>query len=132
MKTIVLRDRTLARVLLLLLTAASLRAVNANPPAPVNLSASRDTITVQKQAISKKYRIRLYPNANHRVLFFSASGQAGKVFQLFVFDLQGKLIKQANIANRQTTVLNEIEKGNYLFEVFSDDERIEHGQLIVR
>ncbi len=91
-----------------------------------------DTILVQKQQTSKKHRIRLYPNANHQVLFFSASGEEGKVFQLFVFDMEGKLIKQVNIRNRQTTVLNSIDKGNYIFEVFSDDERIENGQLIVK
>ena len=95
-----------------------------------------DTILVQKQTISKKYKIRLYPNASHEVLFFSASGPTnnadGKVYQLYLFDVEGTLIKQANIRNKQTTVLNNIEKGHYVFEVFSDDERIENGQLIVR
>ena len=91
-----------------------------------------DTIVVQKQLTSKKNKIKLYPNANHQVLFFSASGQAGKVYQLFLFDIDGKLVKQVNIRNRQTTVLNRIEKGNYVFEVFSDDERIENGQVIVK
>ena len=91
-----------------------------------------DTIVVQKQLTSKKNKIKLYPNANHQVLFFSASGQAGKVYQLFLFDIDGKLVKQVNIRNRQTTVLNKIEKGSYVFEVFSDDERIENGQVIVK
>jgi len=95
-----------------------------------------DTILVQKQLTNKKYKIRLYPNANHEVLFFSASGPAkdgdGKVYQLYLFDIEGNLIKQANIRNKQTTVLNNLEKGTYVFEVFSDDERIENGQLFVR
>jgi hypothetical protein len=97
-----------------------------------NTPVFRDTILVQKNQISKKIKIKLYPNANHQVLFFSASGEAGKVFQLFLFDIDGKLVKQVNIRNKQTTVLNRIEKGSYLFEVFSDDERIEHGQVIVK
>lgn len=95
-------------------------------------STFSDTILVQKQSTSKKIKVKLYPNANHEVLFFSASGEDGKVFQLFLFDLDGKLVKQVNIRNKQTTVLNRIEKGNYLFEVFSDDERIETGQVIVK
>jgi hypothetical protein len=98
--------------------------------------APADTILVQKQTINKKYKIKLYPNASHEVLFFSASGPAsqadGKVYQLYLFDIDGNLIKQANIRNKQTTVLNNIGKGHYVFEVFSDDERIENGQLIVR
>jgi hypothetical protein len=91
-----------------------------------------DTILVQKQIISKKHKIKLYPSNNQQVLLFSATGEEGKVYQLFLFDIDGKLAKQVNIRNKQTTVLNSIEKGNYLFEVFSDDERIENGQVIIR
>ena len=71
-----------------------------------------------------------------KYFFFSASGPVkdgdGKVYQLYLFDIEGNLIKQANIRNKQTTVLNNLEKGTYVFEVFSDDERIENGQLFVR
>ena len=107
-------------------------------PAPDPLSACgttyshHDTILVQKAQVSKKFKIKMYPNASHEVLFFSATGEEGKAYQLFLFDLDGKLVKQVNIRNKQTTVLNRIEKGNYLFEVFSDDERIETGQVIVK
>lgn len=115
----------------LLLTALTCSA-SSNEFLSGNSSVSRDTILVQKQQISKKIKIKLYPNANHEVLFFNASGDAGKVYQLFLFDVDGKLVKQVNIRNKQTTVLNRIEKGYYLFEVFSDDERIENGQVIVK
>jgi hypothetical protein len=93
-----------------------------------------DTILVQKQITSKKVKVRLYPSASHEVLFFSATGPGadGKVYQLYLFDIEGNLIKQANIRNKQTTVLNNLEKGRYVFEVFSNDERIENGHLIVR
>jgi len=97
-----------------------------------NPSSTNDSMVVQKSISSNRYRIRLYPNANHQVLFFSATGRDGKVYQLFLFDVDGKLVKRANIRNKETTVVNNIEKGNYIFEVFSDDERIENGQLIVR
>lgn len=105
-------------------------SATAGPASPRNHAA--DTILVQKQITSKKYRIRLYPNANNEVLFFSARGNEAKIYQLFLFDIEGKLVKQVNIKNKQTTVLDNIEKGNYLFEVFSDDERIENGQVIIR
>ena len=100
-------------------------------PLPVP-TYSHDTILVQKQITSKKPRIKLYPDAEQDVLFFSVRGSEGKVYQLFLFDVAGKLIKQANIKSKQTTVIDNIEKGNYLFEVFSDDERIENGQVIIR
>lgn len=109
----------------------------ADPVYPASsLLSPADTILVQKQITSKKVKVRLYPSASHEVLFFSAigpTGQAqGKVYQLYLFDIEGNLVKQANILNKQTTVLNNLEKGRYVFEVFSDDERIENGQLIVR
>lgn len=121
----------------MLILAASFSSANRYSPASFNgTTAERkpysDTILVQKQTTSKKYKIRLYPNASHEVLFFSASGNNSKVYQLYLFDMYGTLVKQANIRNRQTTVLNSIEKGDYLFEVFSDDERIENGQVFIR
>jgi hypothetical protein len=95
-------------------------------------SGVQDTILVSKALTSKKYKIRLYPNAGHNVLFFSASGEPGKVYQLFLFDLDGKLLKQSQIRNKETTVLANIVKGNYTFEIFTDDERIENGFLVIK
>lgn len=100
----------------------------AGSPSPLH---GNDTIEVQKQQVSKKYKVRLYPDAANEVLFFSASGHSGKVYQLFMFDMGGRLVKQVNIKNKQITILNQIDKGNYLFEVFSDDTRIGNGQVIV-
>lgn len=112
---------------------ASTQLMAGVPTPPTGYShLSSDTILVQKQVTSKKNKIKLYPNANHQVLFFSVAGENGKVYQLYLFDLDGKLVKQANIRNKQTTILNKIDKGSYIYEVFSDDERIENGQVIVR
>ncbi len=99
---------------------------------PAHTSGGRDTILISKSQTSKKHKIRLYPNADHRVLFFSANGESGRVYQLYLFDMDGKLSKQIQIRNKETTVLTNIVKGNYLFEVFSDDERIENGQLVIK
>ena len=93
---------------------------------------SNDSIYIQKSFSSSKYRVKLYPDANHQVLFFSARGREGKAYQLFVFDVNGILVKSVNIRNKETTMLNKMEKGMYVFEVFSNDERIGNGQLFVR
>ena len=98
-------------------------------------SRSSDTIhsiQVSKAQSSKKIKIQLYPDARQQVLFFSASGQSGKVYQLFLFDMDGRLVSQTNIRNHETTVLTNMTEGNFLFEVFTDDERIENGQVTVR
>jgi hypothetical protein len=92
----------------------------------------KDTILINKSQTSKKYKIRLYTGATQEVLFFTARGETGKVYQLFLFDLDGTLVKQTQIRNKQTTMLANFNKGNYMFEVFSDDERIENGTMEVR
>ena len=103
-----------------------------HPPATfADTSSIIHSIRVNKALTSKKYKIGLYPDARRQVLFFSAEGGDKRVYQLFLFDMDGKLARQATIRNKETTVLTDIADGNYLFEVFSDDERIENGQLTV-
>jgi hypothetical protein len=93
---------------------------------------SSNSMVIQKAMSSKKYKIKLFPSATQEVLFFNAIGNAGKVYQLYLFDLDGKLVKQTQIRNRETTMLTNFSKGDYTFEVFSDDERIENGILAIR
>ena len=102
------------------------------PAKKIETIQAYDSIVVQRQFTSRKYKVKLYPNASQQVLFFSASGDQEKIYQLFLFNMDGILVKQANIKNKQTTVINNIDKGIYLFEVFSDDERIENGKVTVR
>jgi hypothetical protein len=131
MKTLV----PLKKILIALSFPAALAALSVNESSAhitKKDSGVQDTILVSKAITSKKYKIRLYPNAGHNVLFFSASGESGKVYQLFLFDLDGKLLKQTQIRNKETTVLANIVKGNYTFEVFTDDERIENGFLVIK
>ena len=97
-----------------------------------HISYSHDSILVKIAQSSKQHKIRLYPNVTQEVLFFTADGEEGKVYQLFVFNMDGKLSKQTQVRNRETTLLSRFEKGNYLFEVFSNDDRIENGIISVK
>ncbi len=91
-----------------------------------------DSIVINKLLTSKKYKVKIYPNARQEVIFFNASGEEGKVYQLFVFDVEGNLVKQTQIRNKQTTMMANFNKGCYTFEVFSDDEHIENGTLTIK
>lgn len=93
---------------------------------------SVDSIVVQKKSSNRSHRFSLYPDAAQKVLFFNVRGHSGKVYQLYVFDMEGKVVKQAEIRSKQTTLIKNMEKGTYLFEVFSDDDRIGNGQIAVR
>ena len=98
------------------------RAVAAKP-----ITAIVDSIVVEKKISNKKHRVKLYPDADHQVLFFSAGGDQQQSYQLYLIDINGKLIRQVNIKHKHTTLIKNIQKGNYQFEVFSNDERIEAG-----
>ncbi len=143
MKTIPLKTRRFRSVFTGLMTlslalAVQYPAYSSGPPTgmqPASISTCHDTIhsiQVSKSQSSKKNKIRLYPDARQQVLFFSAGGEERKVYQLYLFDMDGRLVNQASIRSRETTVLANITEGNYLFEVFTDDERIENGHLAVR
>jgi hypothetical protein len=90
---------------------------------------SKDSMLIKMHTRTKPDRIRIFTDVTHEILFFSASGAQGKMFQLFMFDMDGKLVRQAQVLSTQTTLLTGLEKGNYLLEVFSNDERIGSGSL---
>jgi len=117
---------------IMLVTGASL-AQPAQAKTVTGLSElGRDSILVNKALTSRKYKVKIYPGATQEVLFFNASGEEGKVYQFFIFDMEGNLVKQAQIRNKQTTILTNFNKGSYTFEVFSDDEHIENGTLTIK
>jgi hypothetical protein len=127
MKTTLHRGLALSMLFVLALAAA--------PDAQASVQSERslkDSILVNKLLVSKKYKIRIYPGANHEALFFNASGEDGKVYQFFLFDVDGNLVKQTQIRNKQTTIITNFNKGCYTFEVFSDDEHIENGTLTIK
>jgi hypothetical protein len=90
------------------------------------------TIVVGKFSENKKYKIRIFPDAYKQVLLISADSRQKKDYRFFMFDMDGKLINEADIHDRETTVFDNLEKGNYLFEIFSNDERIENGTLSIK
>lgn len=120
--------KALLPILLLTLSCYS-DGIAAPKPLPKH---SGDSIVVQKKFSNRSHKFSLYPDATQKVLFFNVHGSSGKVYQLYVFDMEGKVVKQAEIRSKQTTLIKNIEKGNYLFEVFSDDDRIGNGQIAVR
>lgn len=116
---------------LMLILLLNVQSIKANEIPGSFTSTDRDSVIVTKSQVSKKYKIRIYPNATHEVLFFSANGEEGKIYELFVFDMDGKLVKRIQVRNRETTLLKTFQKGSYMFEVFSNDERIENGSMLI-
>lgn len=91
-----------------------------------------DSIVIHKHVTSRLHKVGLYPDASQKVLFFTVRGEHGKVYQLYVFNMEGTLVKQSEIRNKQTTYISNMEKGVYLFDVFCDDDKIGDGQIAIR
>ncbi|MBC6492947.1 hypothetical protein ACFSQD_00330 [Flavihumibacter stibioxidans] len=117
--------RQLLVIMVMFVGSLSARAGESHP------TYRTDSIIIQKLNNDKRHTVNIYTNASNKVLFFSASGEEGRTYQLFLFREKGKLVKQAKIRNRETTVVSKPDKGNYYFEVFSDEIRIESGTILV-
>ncbi|MFT3933877.1 MAG: T9SS type A sorting domain-containing protein [Chitinophagaceae bacterium] len=134
MKTILHAPR-MKRTLMHVLAAIAVFTLAYLPANAKNTSekiAYKDSIVVNKLLTSKKYKIKIYPSATNEVLFFNAVGDEGKVYQFYIFDIDGNMVKQTQIRNKQTTIITNLSKGSYTFEVFSDDEHIENGTLTIK
>jgi hypothetical protein len=90
------------------------------------------TITISKLFENKNYKIEMRTNSSLHQLLITAGPEQKKVYHFYLFDIDGKLRAQANIRSSEKTAFVNISKGNYLFEIFSNDERIENGELTVR
>ena len=99
---------------------------------PATKTAANYSVEITKTQNNKTHRFRMHSDGKGQALLFTVSGRAGKNYQLYLFDMDSRLITQAGIRNHETTVLNNISKGNYLYEIFIEDEQMEAGQLKVR
>ncbi|MDR3711869.1 MAG: T9SS type A sorting domain-containing protein [Puia sp.] len=133
-KSLTRLKRLAALGLLLMTMTAGASYASENTPESRKEASRKDTILsirMNRTSGNKKYKIRLYPDAKKQVLFFSANGGTQNIYQLYMFDMDGKLVNQTSIRNHETTVLTNLSEGNYLIEVFSNDQRIVNGQMTV-
>ncbi len=132
MKTILLKNRNVTQPVLYTILMMGLFMLVQLPANATPQQLYKDSIVINKLLTSKKYKIKIYPGATNEVLFFNATGEEGKVYQFYMFDIDGNMVKQTQIRNKQTTILTNFSKGCYTFEVFSDDEHIENGTLTIK
>ena len=90
------------------------------------------TIVINKLFENKNYNIEMRANSSLHQLLITAGPKQNKSYHFYLFDIDGKLKAQANIRSSEKASFVNIAKGNYFFEIFSNDERIENGQLTVK
>src|SRR5258708_31796560 len=73
------------------------------------------SIQLNKAQTSKKHKIKLYPDARQQVFFFSATAQEGKIYHLYLFDMDGRLLRQTRIRSLHPTGFPNSYNGTFVF-----------------
>jgi hypothetical protein len=82
-------------------------------------------------AEKKKAAIKLYPNPSTNGTVRIVSNTPGNI-NFYIFELDGTLLHQAVIGEKRKHTVTNLKKGVYTYDVFYNDEGIEHGKLIVK
>ncbi|HEU4470382.1 MAG TPA: T9SS type A sorting domain-containing protein [Flavisolibacter sp.] len=99
-------------------------------PAAAGSSNLSDSLVLKKKPGSRKNSIKIYPNPSYGRLSVSATTTA--TLHFYIFDLEGTLIYQAKLNNKDKKTIDNLPKGTYLYDVFEQDECIEEGKIIIK
>jgi hypothetical protein len=86
--------------------------------------------TSRIKSVSGKTVVKLYPNPSYGKLSVSANTSSSLHF--YIFDLEGTLVYQAVLNNKERKTIENLKKGTYLYDVFEKDESIEEGKIIIK
>ena len=73
--------------------------------------------------------VKVYPDATRKVMFVEAKETRGSKIDFFVFDLEGTLMKHFKMKTGDREKISGLEKGKYVYSVFSGDEEADHGEF---
>jgi hypothetical protein len=82
------------------------------------------------KSMPAKTVIKLYPNPSYGKLSVTAS--TSSTLHFYIFDLEGTLVYQTELNNKEKRTIDNLKKGTYLYDVFEKDESIEEGKIIVK
>jgi Secretion system C-terminal sorting domain len=95
-----------------------------------NNTISNDSPSIKKKGSSKKNAVKLYPNPSYGKM--SVSSTTSSLLHIYIFDLEGTLIYQTVLNNKERKTIDNLKKGTYMYDVFEKDESIEEGKIIVK
>ena len=76
--------------------------------------------------------VKIYPDLFRRSMHVVAKENDGKEIDFFVFDLEGTLIQNFKMKEKDHQQLLGLEKGKYQYRVFSGDEEAASGHFVIR
>ncbi|HMR91523.1 MAG TPA: T9SS type A sorting domain-containing protein [Chitinophagaceae bacterium] len=73
--------------------------------------------------------IKIYPDPSKKAMYVEAKQAHGLKIDFFVFDLEGTLMKHFKMKTGDREKISGLEKGKYVYSVFSGDEEADHGEF---
>jgi hypothetical protein len=112
----------------------------------VNPSNATEEKPVEKKAKEKKEApkaaktlssrnndaVKIYPDAVRRIMHVVAKQNDGKEIDFFVFDLEGTLMKHYKMSSGDREKLSDLNRGKYVYHVFTGDEETATGEFEIR
>lgn len=95
-----------------------------------NNTISGNSPEIKAKEGPKKNVIKIYPNPTFGK--FSVSANTSLPLHFYIFDLEGTLIYQAVLTDKQKKTIDNLKKGTYLYDVFEKDESIEEGKIVIK
>lgn len=119
-------NKNLLFVSLLILGSINMFAQNAFEYTSNRISVDSLQLSVK----TTKTVIKIYPNPSYGKL--SVSAITSSTLHFYIFDLEGTLVYQAVLNNKERKTIDNLKKGTYLYDVFEKDESIEEGKIIIK
>jgi len=91
-----------------------------------------DTAVFKKFSGNKNQSIQLFSRSGKQTIFFSAKLKQKKIYRFYMFDMDGKLVAENYLVNKQGVEFTNMQKGDYYFEILNNDDRIENGTLTIK
>ena len=115
------------------LILVAITCIHATPKSikPADNNFSDSLLTTKIKIEEKKSVIKLYPNPSWNGTITVSSNTSEKL-HFYIFDLDGTLIHQAVLKEKQKITVNDLKKGVYMYDAFLNDESIEYGKITVK
>lgn len=89
-----------------------------------------DDSSLKLKLTQGKSVVKLYPNPSYGKV--SVGSNTSSLLHFYIFDLEGTLVFQAVLDNKEKRTIEHLKKGTYLYDVFEKDESIEEGKIIIK
>jgi hypothetical protein len=123
------RQAITASLLMAFITCLSAFSKDNKGIQPVRFSDS--AIHQRSLIVIKKDAVKLYPNPTSNGMI-TISSDTTATLHFYVFDVEGTLLHQVVLKDKQKHTIHQLKKGMYVYDAFLNDESIEHGKIIVK